>query len=46
MSDEEYEREVKNLVGMLNNLRLIKDKGVRKWMKAEIRYQVYLLTKD
>ena len=46
MSDEEYEKEVKDLVEMLNNLRLIKDKSRRKWLKAEIRYQIYLLTKD
>ena len=46
MSDEEYENEVKDLVEMLNNLRLIKDKSRRKWLKAGIRYRIYLLTKD
>ena len=46
MSDDEFEREVKDLAEMLKALRLIKDKGQRKRMKAEIRYQLYLLTKD
>lgn len=46
MSDEEFKREVKDLVDMLNNFRHIKDKGRKKWLKAEIRYQVYLLTRD
>ena len=46
MTDEEFEKEVQNLVEMLNNLRLIKDKGRRRWLKAEIRAQLITLTKD
>lgn len=46
MTDKEFEREVKSLVEMLNNLRLIKDKGRRRWLKAEIRYQLTELMKD
>ncbi len=46
MSDEEFKREVKDLVDMLDNFRQIKDKGRKKWLKAEIRYQIYLLTRD
>lgn len=46
MTDEEFEREVSDLVEMLKNLRLIKDKGRKRWLKAEIRYQIVRLTKD
>lgn len=40
MTDEEYEKEVNDLVEMLGCLRLIRDKGQRKWLKREIREQL------
>lgn len=46
MSDEEFKMEVNDLVEMLNNLRKIRDKGRRKWLKAEIRVQLRALMKD
>lgn len=46
MTDEEYQKEVKDLVDMLNCLRRIMDKGRRKWLKAEIRIQLRILMKD
>jgi hypothetical protein len=46
MTDEEFKREVQNLVDMLNNLRLIKDKGLRRWLKVEIRNQLNQLLND
>lgn len=45
MTDEEFKREVDDLVEMLNNLRLIKDRGRRKWLVFEIRRQIQKLTK-
>ena len=46
MSDGEFEKEVRDLVEMLNNLHRIRDKGLRKWLKAEIRYQLIKLLED
>jgi hypothetical protein len=46
MTDEEFKREVQNLVEMLNNLRLIKDKGLKRWLKVEIRNQLNQLMND
>lgn len=46
MSDEDYKKEVQDLVAMLNNLRLIKDRGRKRWLKAEIRNQLRVLMKD
>lgn len=46
MTDDDYLKEVKDLVDMLNSLRLIKDKGQRKWLKAEIRHQLTKLLRD
>lgn len=46
MSEEEFKKEVQDLVAMLNNLRLIKDKGRRRWLKAEIIIQLRALMKD
>ena len=46
MTDEEFKREVQDLIEMLNHLRLIKDKGRRRWLKAEIRVQLRALIKD
>lgn len=45
MSDEEFAKEVADLVDLLNSLRLIKDKGRAKWLRAEIRSLVIKLTK-
>lgn len=46
MTDEEFKREVQDLVDMLNLLRLIKDKSRKRWLKVEIRNQLRLLLKD
>lgn len=46
MTDEDFEREVESLVENLYNLRLIKDKGRRPWLKKIIRAQVAVLLKD
>lgn len=46
MSDEEFKREVQGLVELLSSLRLIRDKGRRRWLKVEIRNQLRLLLKD
>lgn len=37
MTDEEFEREKKALVELLDSLRLIKDKGRKGWLIREIR---------
>lgn len=44
MTDEEFKTEVQDLVKMLENLRLIKDKGRKRWLKAEIRAQLTKVT--
>lgn len=46
MTDDEFEREVQSLVEMLNHFHLIKDKGLKRWLKAEIRAQLRDLLKD
>jgi hypothetical protein len=47
MTDEQFKEEVEELVRMLENYHLIKDKGLTQWMKAEIRDQVNnILNKD
>lgn len=46
MTDEEFKKEVEDLVEMLNNLRRIRDRGLKKWLKAEARRQLQLLLKD
>ena len=46
MTDEQYEKEVDDLAGMLLSLRLIKDKERRKWLKKEIIIQVKTLIAD
>lgn len=43
MTDEEFNNAVQELVDMLNNLRLIKDKGRTKWLKRAIRDQLRVL---
>ncbi|MBP3534492.1 MAG: hypothetical protein J6J53_00610 [Muribaculaceae bacterium] len=40
MTDEEFESEKSALNSMLDNLRLIKDKGRRQWLIREIRTMV------
>ena len=40
MTDDEFEKEVQDLVELLNSLHLIKDKGRTKWLKKEIRAQL------
>lgn len=40
MTDDEFKKEVEDLVEMLNHLRLIKDQGRTKWLKREIRAQM------
>ena len=46
MTDEEFEKEVQDLAALLRNLRLIRDKGQRKWLVREIRALLIKLTKD
>lgn len=46
MTDEEFEKEVKDLTAMLRNLRLIKDKGHKKKFKAIIRAMLISLMKE
>lgn len=46
MTDEEFKKEVQDLVDMLNILRRINDRGRKRWLKAEIRNQLRLLLKD
>lgn len=45
MTDEEFEKEVRDLVEMLNNLHRIKDKSLTKWLKREIRAQLIKILK-
>lgn len=46
MTDEEFEKEAAELLGMLKSLQLIRDKSRRRWLKAEIRNQLNQLIKD
>lgn len=46
MTDEDFKKEVQDLVDMLNTLRLIKDKGRKGWLKREIRRQLQIILKD
>lgn len=46
MTDEQFERELKDLTENLRNLRLIKDKGRRPWLKVIIKEQLRNLMKD
>ena len=46
MTDEEFKKEVKDLVDMLENLHLIRDKGLTKWLKREIRAQLIKIIKE
>lgn len=40
MTDEDFQKEVQDLVDMLNSLHRITDKGRTKWLKREIRAQL------
>lgn len=40
MTDEEFKNELQDLVAMIENLRLITDRGRQRWLKAEIRAQL------
>jgi len=46
MTDEEFKKEVQDLVEMIESLRRIKDKARRPWLKAEIKEQLRRLIKD
>ncbi len=46
MTDEEFKKEVLDLVEMLYSLHLIKDKGRGKWLKREIRAQLIKILKE
>lgn len=46
MTKEEFDREVQDLVDMLKNLRKIKDRGRRAWLKKEIRRHLNGLMND
>ena len=46
MTDEEFKKEVNELVGMLYNLRRIRDRSRKQWLKAEIRNQLRILMKE
>lgn len=37
MEDEEFEKDLENLIGLLRSLQRINDVGRQKWLKAEIR---------
>lgn len=46
MSDEEFKKEVEDLVEMLNNLHHIRDKGLTKWLKREIKARLINILKN
>ena len=46
MTDDEFEKEVRDLVEMLNHLHRIKDKSLTKWLKREIRDQLIRIIKE
>lgn len=46
MEDEVFKKELDELIGMLENPRLIKDREQRKKFKAEIRVQLTRVMKD
>lgn len=46
MTDEEFKKEVQDLVEMLNILHLIKDNGRTKWLRREIRAQLIKILKE
>lgn len=46
MPDEEFERKLAELVEMLRNLRQIKDRGLKPWLKVEVKELLRELLKD
>ncbi len=46
MTDEEFQKEVDDLVAMLNDFRLIRDTGRRKWLSREIRAMMTRLLRN
>lgn len=46
MTDEEFEKEIEDLTAMIRDLRLIKDKGRKRWLKAEIRVLLNTILRD
>lgn len=46
MSDEEFKKEVEDLIEMLNNLHRIRDKGLTKWLKREIKSRLINILKN
>lgn len=46
MTDEQFMKEVEDLVEMLKSLLLIRDKGKKRWLKTEIRALVQRLLRD
>ncbi|MBO5030164.1 MAG: hypothetical protein J6C59_11205 [Muribaculaceae bacterium] len=46
MTDEQFQKEVQDLVEMLNDLRRIKDIGRKRWLKAEIQLFLRAILKD
>lgn len=46
MTDEEFKKEVEDLVEMLNNFHRIKDNGLTKWLKREIREQMIKILRN
>lgn len=46
MEDEVFKKELQELIGMLKNLRLIRDQEQRRKFKAEIRVQLSRVMKD
>lgn len=46
MSDEEFKKEVKDLVEMLDNLHQIRDRNLTKWLKREIRAQMVRILRE
>lgn len=46
IEEDEFEKEVEDLTAMLRSLRLIQDKGRRKFLKQEIRLLLNTLIHD
>lgn len=46
IEESQFEKEVENLVGMLDSLRLIKDKGLRTKFEREVRTSFNLLLRN
>lgn len=46
MTDEQFQKEAQDLIENLKNLRLIRDKGRRKWLKVIVKEQLRILIKD